>query len=299
MKQSRKIFGCLSLILMGGMCGHLDVANATPSVITFSNISLVNSVTAQNNSQTSQFNFPNSLANADTLTKVVSTAPVFGAQGQTTSSITTMSPASTKTNPSPDAIFITQSLGFSYTQGGGSFNHPNRYFATENSIFSADFRYTGSHPSLYVNYFPGQISATGSFLYFPNYSSTIVITVKDLSPHPKGGYFPGNALLFGDNGASGAPYGMFGFTGGAGPYGNGGFPGPFFLDFTTASPDLYNITVNMQTGLFGSNGFSSGTDSATFDLVANTPEPSTWLLFGTGMALMGFMELRKRKDLLA
>jgi len=55
--------------------------------------------------------------------------------------------------------------------------------------------------------------------------------------------------------------------------------------------------MNLSSFIDGYNyGGASGLTS--FDLVANTPEASTIVLFGTGILLMGLMGFRKWKGLL-
>lgn len=89
-----------------------------------------------------------------------------------------------------------------------------------------------------------------------------------------------------------------GFTGNS-LYGNGFgggtaccLPGLFFLYLATQSNDVYTISADLGTNLIAShNGSISGLTN--FQLVANTPEPSTIALFGTGILLMTFIARKK------
>lgn len=95
---------------------------------------------------------------------------------------------------------------------------------------------------------------------------------------------------FGGGGGDGGGGG--GYTGGAGgaePVGGNGFGGSsFFL----GTPSVAISGENTGNGLITLSLVSLTSSPSA------TPEPSTWLLFGTGMALMGMVGLRNRKDLL-
>ena len=85
---------------------------------------------------------------------------------------------------------------------------------------------------------------------------------------------------------------------------------PFTLDysFSVKNDQSLMLTDFLSTMASGSVSFDPSVSlllpsgwsatSAAGSEIAATPEPSTWLLFGTGLALMGFMGLRNRKGLL-
>ncbi|MHB1286680.1 MAG: PEP-CTERM sorting domain-containing protein [Leptospirales bacterium] len=98
----------------------------------------------------------------------------------------------------------------------------------------------------------------------------------------------------GDFGAGGG--GFNGGNGGVGFRGSGGGGG--------GSSYLSSMVLS-STGFSLADGNSNINGLVTLSLVSSsnpslsgTPEPSTWLLFGTGVFLMGVMGLRKRKDFL-
>ena len=82
--------------------------------------------------------------------------------------------------------------------------------------------------------------------------------------------------------------GIFG-GGGAGIIGGGG--GSSYFDIALGSESVDTIGENAGNGFVTLSLVSSPTSPSA------TPEPSTWLLFGTGVGLLGVMAVRKKKEL--
>ncbi|WP_041774472.1 PEP-CTERM sorting domain-containing protein [Leptospirillum ferrooxidans] len=124
----------------------------------------------------------------------------------------------------------------------------------------------------------------------------------------------GSSFQNGGAGGSGGTYVSFGsgFTGSNGGFGGGGGNGGGGGGYTGGEgggqPDGGNgeggSSFFLGTPTVAIAGDNSGNGLITLSFITNasspsgTPEPSTWLLFGTGMALMGAMELRKRMGLM-
>ncbi len=104
------------------------------------------------------------------------------------------------------------------------------------------------------------------------------------------GGFTGSNGGFGGGGGNGGGGG--GYTGGLGgglsDGGNGDGGSSYFLGTPTVAIAGDNSGNGLITLSFMANASSP----------SGAPEPSTWLLFSTGMALMGAMELRKRMGLI-
>jgi hypothetical protein len=82
--------------------------------------------------------------------------------------------------------------------------------------------------------------------------------------------------------------GIFG-GGGAGIIGGGG--GSSYFDIALGSESVDTIGENAGNGFVTLSLVSSPSSPSA------TPEPSTWLLFGTGVGLLGVMAVRKKKEL--
>lgn len=89
---------------------------------------------------------------------------------------------------------------------------------------------------------------------------------------------------------------------GAFTYGFNGYNGP---DTTFSGVNLAGTsgTVNFTTSLANGSStyFEVEAGPSAFGnggTIGGTPEPSTWIMFGTGVVLMGFMASRKQKGLL-
>ena len=79
--------------------------------------------------------------------------------------------------------------------------------------------------------------------------------------------------------------------GGAGVDGFGGWGGSSYFDIASGSESVDTIGENAGNGLVTLSLVSSTSSPSA------TPEPSTWLLFGTGVGLLGVMAVRKKKEL--
>ncbi|MHB8368368.1 MAG: hypothetical protein ACYDBP_01605 [Leptospirales bacterium] len=163
------------------------------------------------------------------------------------------------------------------------------------SKLSADFKGTGNLGTLYVDYFANSIHSSYSIGDSDeSFGSSLTLTVTNVSA--KNTQIASLNVMGNANEAGSALVNSSGFI--LNQYTNSAsFTGPLFLDFATQSNDAYNISINLSSFIDGYNyGGASGLTS--FDLVANTPEASTIVLFGTGILLMGLMGFRKWKGLL-
>lgn len=91
--------------------------------------------------------------------------------------------------------------------------------------------------------------------------------------------------IFGGGGGGGYIFG----GGGAGIIGGGG--GSSYFDIALGSESVDTIGENAGNGFVTLSLVSSPSSPSA------TPEPSTWLLFGTGVGLLGVMAVRKKKEL--
>lgn len=119
-----------------------------------------------------------------------------------------------------------------------------------------------------------------------------------------GGYYGGGGGFGGGGGGGGGSDSENAGGGGGGGYSGGDGAGGSYLGGGGGGGSSYlaSVALSETVALSGEN---AGNGLVTFSLVSasqppsTTPEPSTWLLFGTGMALMGVMGLWNRKDLLS
>lgn len=94
------------------------------------------------------------------------------------------------------------------------------------------------------------------------------------------------------NGGGGGGGGFSGGDGGFGGNGSGGGGGSSYLS---------SLALSETVAIAGENNSGNGLITISFVSAPSsppvTPEPSTWLLFGTGVGLMGVMAVRKKKAL--
>ncbi|MHB8544600.1 MAG: PEP-CTERM sorting domain-containing protein, partial [Leptospirales bacterium] len=107
-----------------------------------------------------------------------------------------------------------------------------------------------------------------------------------------GGFSGGGGGGFGGGGGGGfGGGGGGGYSGGNG--GNvGGGGGSSYLSALVLSGTAFSIS-----GVNSGNGLVIISPVSPPNSLSGTPEPSTWLLFGTGIVLFGVMGLRNRKEL--
>ena len=279
MKKIINLAGNLGLFLVSGLLLHPSAAQATVmySPISFSNYSVSNTVTTNGISVSQSLSGPAS--QSAILSHSNTTGP--GTSGTSSASIATSVNSQEILNKMPvQSISPVMSLtqGLSYTPPAGEGSNSVR----ASSTFSASFLGTGNRATFYVDYFPGVLSGSSGF------SSSLALTVKNTAT--------GSTLAFLDasNGSSGMA--STNFTGGAGsPPLSGALPGPFFLYFATQSDVTYSISGDLTTLNPGGANSQGGVDTASLDIVANTPEPSTIFLMGTGLALMAFLFTSRRR----
>lgn len=295
MKKNRIIIGNLGLLLSGVLLFFPAPAHAT-GPISFSDYSVTDTATTngvQTNSQTLKGPPPNG-PQSGTVT-----------QNNPTSSAPSKSSITAGVNPTDNPVASTNiSIAQTVTALGLAPLSSSSAFA--NSAFSADFKGTGNVANLYVNYFAGGVISAPHYSsnsppLFPSFGSNLVLTVKNLTTNTLLGSLDvmGNAGKIGEAQViSYSGFSLFDQYNIGSPYTNGtSSTGPLFLYFATQSTDSYQISGDMSSVMYG-NPSTGGTGLSTFDLVANTPEPSTWFLFGTGMILLGLMGHRNRKGLL-
>ena len=301
MIQSRFHFGSLGLLLLAAVCIFPSPAHATISPISFYDYSLVDTVTTNSASGSSA-------TKSQTLSGPPPTGPQSGTvtQNNPTSSAPSKSSITAGVNPTdilrPFPVASTSTnISIAQTVTALGLAPLAHSFARANSAFSADFKGTGNYATFYVNYFAGGITTLphhdGDF-DFDSFSGSLVLTVTNMTTHAQLGFLDvngnnnegGEAFLVSSSGFSQFPNPP-GLSSG---YSSSGFP--FFTDFATQSNDLYQISGDMSSSMYGSPS-TGGTGLSTFDLVANTPEPSTLALFGTGILLMGVMVSQRRKTI--
>ncbi|MHB8421665.1 MAG: PEP-CTERM sorting domain-containing protein [Leptospirales bacterium] len=279
MKKYQIIFGGLSLILLGGMLRFPSLAQATYVPIYFYNYSLTNSVAT--------FDGPSGPSGTKNQT-LFGVPPINGklTQSNLTTSGTSTSSIVSALNPSTVSI----------TQTGTAAGHvpgPGSNYVSENSVLSVDFNGTGHHATFSVIDFQHNMAYRDGDADGDYFSSDLSLTVKNDTTNSTvaylsvGGYaqYARQQTVTTGNFTSYAPFNA-----------DCCLPGPFFLSFVTQSNDVYNISVDMSTQIDGFHPFP-GSGLANFQLHANAPEPSTWLLFGTGVLFIGFMGLRKQNAL--
>ena len=295
MKKFRIILGNLGLLLSGVLLFFPAPAHAQMSPISFTDYSVTDTATTNGVQTKSQ-----------TLTGPPPTGPQSGTVTQNNPGSSVSSKSSITAGVNPTEILKTypaQStspyISIAQTVTALVLAPHGASSASANSAFSADFKGTGNVANLYVNYFAGGILSDPHADFegdsdFDSFGSNLALTVKNMTTNT----LVGSLNLMGNaNEAAGVEVGSsYGFS--LNQFMNEySSTGPLFLYFATQSSDVYQISGDMSSVMYG-NPANGGTGLSTFDLVANTPEPSTWFLFGTGMALMGFMGLRKRKGLL-
>jgi len=274
MKKSRVLFlGNMGLLLSGVFFSFPAPAHATITPISFTNYSVIDTVIA--NGVANQQTLAGSTPQSSNLSQANTSGP--GTSGTSSASIAAAVNPLVILNTLPvqsvsPSISLTQTLKYTPPAGAGSND------AIANSSFNAAFKGTGNVATFYINYFPGSLS--GGFK-----SDLNLIVASGSTPV---------AYFYASNSLTGLA--ITNFIGGAdSPPISGLLPGPFFLEFATQSGATYSIKGDMLTFIGGP--VSGGVDTASFDLIANTPEPSTMALFGTGIVLMGFSALRKRNRL--
>lgn len=279
MKKALGLAGNLGLLLVSGLLLHPSSAQATVmySPISFSDYSVTNTVSANGVSSSQSLVGPSS--QSAVLSQPNTISP--GAGSPSSASIATTVNSQEILNKMPvqsisPVMSITQGLTDTPSAGGGLSS------VSASSTFNASFLGTGNRATFYVDYFPGTLSGSSGF------SSSLALTVKDTAT--------GSTLAFLD--ASNGKNGMAttDFMGGAGsPPISGALPGPFFLYFATQSDVTYSISGDLTTNNLGGSSSLGGTDVAAVDIIANTPEPSTIFLMGTGLALMAFLFVGRRR----
>jgi hypothetical protein len=279
MKKALVLAGKLGVLLAGGMILHPSSAQATVmySPISLSNYSVSNTVETNGSSLSQSLSGPSS--QSAILSHSNTTGP--GTSGTSSASIATTVNSQEILNKMPvqsisPVMSITQGLTDTPSAGGGLSS------VSASSTFNASFLGTGNRATFYVDYFPGTLSGSSGF------SSSLALTVKDTAT--------GSTLAFLD--ASNGKNGMAttDFMGGAGsPPISGALPGPFFLYFATQSDVTYSISGDLTTNNLGGSSSLGGTDVAAVDIIANTPEPSTIFLLGTGLGLMAFLSARRKR----
>ncbi|MHB8543686.1 MAG: PEP-CTERM sorting domain-containing protein [Leptospirales bacterium] len=293
MKNLGILFGTLSLVLMGGVWNFPSLVHASPMSypISFYNYSLTNTVTttAESNTGSKTQNLAGSPTLTGNLTDRSTLTNLSGTLTSKSSIAAALNPAST---------FITQTVNTHFTpnftpSSGRTFGDS----ANANSIFSVDFNGTGHRSTFYVIFNPRPTATTtgididGDSSPFDYFQGNLSLTVTNQTANKAV-----VASLVGGYGKSGSMQNMYGFVGGSLPgcpgCGGGNLPGPFFLYLTTVKNDVYNVSVDLNTSLEGRDVFGAG--KTTFDLVANTPEPSTIFLLTTGLAIMALMGVKRQ-----
>jgi len=272
MRKTLSLAGNLGLLLVSGLVLHPSSAQATVmySPISFSGYSVTNTVSTNGSSVSQSLSGPSS--QSAVLSHSNTTGP--GTSGTSSASIATTVNSQEILNKMPvqsisPVMSITQGLTYTPPAGGGLNS------VSASSSFNVSFLGTGNRATFYVDYFPGIPSGSSGF------SSSLALTVKNT--------LTGSPLAFLDA-SNGSGMASTDFTGGAGsPPISGALPGPFFLYFATQSDVTYSISGDFTTSNPGGISSQGGTDTASFDIVANTPEPSTIFLMGSGLALMAFL----------
>ena len=296
MKSSRLLSGSLSVLVLGGMWVIPTQVHALPmySPISFYNYSLVDTATTSvgTKSQTLSGATPQSGTVTESNPTLSGTPRSSVSATVNPQEIPMANPPAVFSNAHPN-ISIAPSISIQQTVTALPFAPPS---ASAISKLSADFTGTGNLATFYVNYFAGGIHNNYGIGDFDDaFNSNLTLTVTNVTAK--------NTQIASLNVMGNANEGGSAFVTSSGfilnRYTNS-FPstGPLLLDFATQSNDLYNISVDLSSFIYSSRGNGGGTGLTSFDLIANTPEPSTWLLFGTGMALMGMIGLRSRKGLL-
>lgn len=267
MKKALALAGNLGLLLVSGLLLHPSSAQATVmySPISFSNYSVTNTVSA-NGVSSSQ-----SLVGPSSQSAVLSQPNTTGSGSTSSASIATTVNSQEILNKMPvQSISPVMSITQGLTSPAGGGLNPVSASSTFNALFSG----TGNRATFYVDYFPGTPSGSSGF------TSSLALTVKN--------NLTGSTLAFlKASNASGTA--STDFIGGAGsPPISGALPGPFFLYLATQSDVTYSISGDLTTNNPGGLLSLGGADAASVDIIANTPEPSTIFLMGTGLALMAF-----------
>jgi len=260
MKKSLALAGNLGLLLVSGLALHPASAQATVmySPISFSDYSVNNQV------------FVNGVSSSQSLSGPSSQSSVLSQPNTSTPSASSASIATTVNSQEILNNMPVQSISpvLSITQGLTSPGLESTVAASSN--FNVSFLGTGNRATFYVDYFPGTLTGSSGF------NSSLSLTVTNTST---------NSTLASLDASNNGSVASTDFIGGAGsPPVSGVLPGPFFLYFATQSDVTYSISGSLVT--YNPGGASGGADTASFDLVANTPEPSTIFLLGTGLALM-------------
>ena len=299
MKKFRIILGNLGLLLSGVLLFFPAPAHATTSPISFTDYSVTDTATTTttNGVQTTS---------SKTLTGPPPTGPQSGTVTQNNPSSSAPSRSSITAGVNPTDILrpfpvasTSTNISIAQTVTALDIAPHATSFASAKSAFTADFKGTGNYATFYVNYFAGGIPPgyfdTDGDTDFDSFGSSLSLTVTNMTTNTQ----VGNLIVNGNNNEGGEAlvYGSYGFSPQNIQYLGSSSTGPLFLDFATQSKDVYQISGDMSSFMSG-NTANGGTGLSTFDLVANTPEPSTLFLFGTGMLLLGFMGHRNRKGLL-
>lgn len=279
---------------MGGVWSFPSPAYSTPIPIpypiSFYDYSLTDTATANGATKSQILTGSPSMTGNLTQSKTTTFGQPFPGIGTSTSSIAAaLNPAST---------FITQTLSYTDTSlhnHGGS-----NFLPTASSVFSVDFNGTGHRAGFYVNYFANDMNnldGDADFDYFQT-DLSLNVTKTKMGTHNttqvaylNGFYSPRTGLLNTGNFTGNVPYNSVGlFTVCC-------TPGPFFLTLATQSNTVYTVSLDMNTQLFGGGPASfAGAGSAMFQLVANTPEPSTILLLTSGLAIIALINMKSRKE---
>ncbi|MHB1756745.1 MAG: PEP-CTERM sorting domain-containing protein [Leptospirillum sp.] len=141
-----------------------------------------------------------------------------------------------------------------------------------------------------------QDGTSGNFGYYGAGGGGYSFTSGGSGGYPGG--LRGGAGGFGGGGSGASINNPAGLGGGGGGGFDGGYGGSagFGGSGGTSFYDVALGTVNIS-GLNSGNAFLTISYGSYPPLVlSGTPEPSTWILFGTGVALLGAMAIRKKKE---
>ncbi len=312
MKESRILLGNMGLLLIIGLLSFPSPAHATMmpmySPISFTNYSVTDTVTTN-------------VGTTNTNTTQSQTLAEPGPQSITVSSSNgsaySISNASITASVNPQEILntssiqsISPSISINQTTTESQFNgSPPFHLGSANAIssFTADFKGTGNLATFYVTYSPNESSDPNSYQIDlddrVNQSLSLVVTNNGNNNIPKTQVAFFNAGPFSEAGPYGTTVSTNFTSPPFGPYGSFNppgccLPGPFFLYFATQLGDTYTVSGSIDTSLSGAHAAATLTAISNFQLVANTPEPSTVILFGSGILLVVATMFRNRKGLL-